>query len=84
MNNSIAEPLLPKTFPNRTTLISEWYNGYLINLKKFFTPLSKLINNDLENKKKYFLKSKKARMFINEKLVNKNCYKMFLVELKNI
>jgi glycosyltransferase involved in cell wall biosynthesis len=59
-------------------------NGYLVDLKKSFIPVSKIINNDLNNEKKYFLKCKKAGIFIKKNLINKNCNKKFLVELKKI
>jgi len=61
--------------------------GYLLNLKKSknsYISVSKKILKDLNKRKNYINKKKKAKLFIEKNLINKNCYLKFLNELKKI
>ena len=61
--------------------------GYLIdlnNLRNSFLLVSKKISKDLREKKSYISKKSKSRKFINQNLINKNCYSQFFNELKKI
>ena len=61
--------------------------GYIIklsNLKKSFLENSKNIINDINFKNQYRLKQINSRKFINNKLLNKNCYTIFYNQINNL
>ena len=82
---SCGIPAITSDIPPNRYLVNT--NGFLIDLKNYKDSINHVISNinqTIDNKEDYYLKSKRSFNFINENLINSKCYDKFELILKKI
>ena len=82
---SCGIPAIVSNIPPNKYLVNE--NGFIFDLNDYTNSINSTIdeiNQCVENKDKYLLKSKKSFDFINENLINSNCFEKFKIILKKL
>ena len=82
---SCGIPAITSDIPPNRYLVNT--NGFLIDLKNNKDLINQVISNinqTIDNKEDYYLKSKRSFNFINENLINSKCYDKFELILKKI
>ena len=82
---SCGIPAIVSNIPPNKYLVNE--NGFIFDLNDYTNSINSTIdevNQCVANKDKYLLKSKKSFDFINENLINSNCFEKFKIILNKL
>ena len=82
---SCGVPVIASNIPPNKYLVND--NGFVFDLDNYDHSINNIIveiNQSLEDREKYYLKSKKSFEFIHNNLINSNCYQKFKTILDNL